>query len=70
MLTIQHLTGIVLAVAAAAISATPSAAQRSEADPAWERAVRACSAELLRYVWDDFEIDSYRACMARRGQSE
>jgi hypothetical protein len=71
MMGIEHLTAIALAlaVAAAVIVATPSAAQHSQANPAWERAARACSGELMRFAWRDFEIDSYRACMARRGQS-
>jgi hypothetical protein len=47
MVALRHLTGIVLAVSAAAIAATPSTAQRSQADPHGSRrparVARSCS---------------------------
>jgi hypothetical protein len=35
--------------------------------------MRDCSAEIqkiIQSVWGDFEVDSYRKCMARRGFKE
>jgi len=48
-------------------------AQRGEARTGREQALRECNAlanKTIQHVWGDFEIDSYRACMAQRGQQE
>jgi hypothetical protein len=63
--------GIAFAVLAAAV--TPSLSQRSEGTMAWEHAARDCSAEIqkvIQPVWGEFEVDSYRTCMERRGFRE
>jgi len=73
MVTIKQLTAIALGVALAATAVTPSVAQRSPAGPSREQALRECNAlanKTIQHVWGDFEIDSYRACMAQRGQQE
>ena len=73
MVTIKQLTAIALGVAVAATAVTPSVAQRSHASSAREQALRDCSAtsnKFIQHVWGDFEIDSYRACMAQHGQRE
>jgi hypothetical protein len=73
MVIIKQLTPIALGVALAATAVTPSVAQRSPAGPSREQAVRDCNATANRFtqhIWGDFEIDTYRACMAQRGQQE
>jgi hypothetical protein len=70
-LAIKQSIGIAFAVLIGA--ATPSFAQRSDQAVAWEHAMRDCSAEIqkiIQSVWGDFEVDSYRKCMARRGFKE
>ena len=73
MVIIKQLTAIALGVAVAATAVTPSVAQRSVAGPSREQAVRDCNAtanKLTQHIWGDFEINSYRACMAQHGQQE
>ena len=67
------LTALAVGLAASAL-ATPSFAQRSEGMSS-ERAaaIRDCNVqagEYKQYLWGDYEIDVYRACMAQRGQQE
>jgi hypothetical protein len=70
-MAIEQAIGIAFAGLVAA--ATPSLAQRSDQAVAWEHAMRDCSGEIqkiIQPVWGDFEADSYRTCMARRGFKE
>jgi len=74
MVTIGQLAGIALGLAVAVTVVTPSVAQRGQVNTAARaKALRECSVAADRYiqhVWGDFEIDVYRACMARHGQRE
>jgi hypothetical protein len=73
MVTIKQLTGIALGLAVAATVVTPSFAQRGAAGAARAKALRECSVaadRFIQHVWGDWEIDVYRACMARHGQPE
>jgi hypothetical protein len=67
------LTALAMALAVSAL-ATPSFAQRSEGmSGARAQALKDCNAQAgkyKQYVWGDYEIDVYRACMAQRGQQE
>jgi len=60
-----------------AVAASTSFAQSKKPVPvtsaARAKAIRDCTAAAGKYidhVWGDWEIDVYRACMARRGQPE
>jgi len=64
--------GLGLAVAA---TSSPSVAQANKApvSAARERAIRECSiaaAKYIEHVWGGWDIQTYRSCMARRGQPE
>jgi hypothetical protein len=67
------LTALAVTLAASAL-ATPSFAQRSEGmSSSRAQALKNCNTQAgkyKRYVWGDYEIDAYRACMAQRGQQE
>jgi hypothetical protein len=68
------LTAFAVTLAASAL-ATPSFAQRSEDGMTAARvaAIHDCDARVAKfkqYVWGDYEIDKYRACMAKHGQEE
>jgi hypothetical protein len=68
------LTALAVTLAASAL-ATPSFAQRSEEGMSSSRAqaLKGCNAEAgkyKQYVWGDYEINAYRACMAQRDQQE
>jgi hypothetical protein len=76
--TMMRISTLVTALAvalAASTLATPSFAQRSEEGMSSNRAqaLKNCNAEAgkyKQYVWGDFEMNTYRACMAQRGQQE
>ena len=56
-------------------SSTPALAQPNgdRIGPGRAAAIRACNHEAAtyrQYLWGDFEIDVYRACMTQRGQQE
>ena len=67
------LTAFAVGLAASAL-ATPSFAQRSEGmSSSRAQALKNCNTQAgkyKQYVWGDYEIDAYRACMAQRGQQE
>jgi len=67
------LTALAVTLAASAL-ATPSFAQRSEGMSSGRTsAIHDCDARVAKfkqYVWGDYEIDKYRACMAKHGQEE
>ena len=67
------LTALAVTLAASAL-ATPSFAQRSEGMSSGRAAaIHDCDAQAgkyKQYVWGDYEIDVYRACMAQHGQQE
>ena len=67
------ITGLVLGLAASAL-ATPSFAQRSEGmSSSRVAAIRDCTTKagkFKQYVWGDYQIDKYRACMTKHGQEE
>jgi hypothetical protein len=68
------ITALAVTLAASAL-ATPSFAQRSEEGMSSSRAqaLKNCNTEAgkyKQYVWGDYEINAYRACMAQRGQQE
>jgi hypothetical protein len=67
------LTALVVGLAVSAL-ATPSFAQRSEGmSSSRAQALKDCNtqaAKYKQYVWGDYEIDVYRACMAQHGQQE
>ena len=67
------LTALAVTLAASAL-ATPSFAQRSEGMSSGRAAaIRDCNVQAgkyKQYLWGDYEIDAYRACMAQRGQQE
>jgi hypothetical protein len=65
-------TALAIGLAASAL-ATPSFAQRSEGmSDSRAQALKNCNqaAKYKQYVWGDYEIDAYRACMAQHGQQE
>jgi len=73
MITMKQLTGIALGAAVAAIAATPSLAQRSDASAARAQALRDCNKAAAKYPdtpWGIVDVYIYRACMAQHGQSE
>jgi hypothetical protein len=67
------LTALAVALAASAL-ATPSFAQRSEGMSGNRAAaIHDCTGKAgkyKQYVWGDYQIDMYRACMAQHGQEE
>ena len=67
------LTALAVALAASAL-ATPGFAQRSEGmSDSRAQALKNCNTQAgkyKQYVWVDYEIDAYRACMAQRGHQE
>jgi hypothetical protein len=67
------LTALAIGLAASAL-ATPSFAQRSEGmSDSRAQALKNCNTQAgkyKQYVWGDYEINAYRACMAQRGQQE
>jgi hypothetical protein len=69
----KFLTALAVGIAVSAL-ATPSFAQRSEGMSSGRAAaIRDCNAQAgkyKQYLWGDYEIDVYRACMAQRGQQE
>jgi hypothetical protein len=74
MVAVRQLAGIALGLAVAVTVVTPSVAQRGKVTTAARaKALRECSIAADRFIqhtWGDFEIDVYRACMARHGQPE
>ena len=54
--------------------ATPSFAQRSEGmSSSRAAAIHDCTTKagkFKQYVWGDYQIDKYRACMTKHGQEE
>jgi hypothetical protein len=68
MVTVRLSVALALALAA---TASPSFAQNISADRA--QAIRECSiaaAKYIEHVWADWDIQTYRSCMAQRGQQE
>jgi hypothetical protein len=68
----RFLTALAVGLAVSAL-ATPSSAQRSEGMSERAAAIRDCNVQAgkyKQYLWGDYEIDVYRACMAQRGQQE
>jgi hypothetical protein len=67
------LTALAVTLAASAL-ATPSFAQRSEGmSGARASSIRDCTAKAgkyKQYVWGDYQIDKYRACMTKHHQEE
>jgi hypothetical protein len=67
------LTALAIGLAVSAL-ATPSFAQRSEGMSSNRaQALKDCNTQAgkyKQYVWGDFEMNTYRACMAQRGQQE
>ena len=67
------ITALGVALAASAL-ATPSFAQRSEGmSSSRASSIHDCNAQagkFKQYVWGDYEIDKYRACMAQHHQEE
>jgi len=67
------ITALAVALAASAL-ATPSFAQRSEGmSTNRAQALKDCNSQAAKYkqyVWGDYEIDAYRACMAQHGPQE
>jgi len=67
------LTALAVTLAASAL-ATPSFAQRSEGMSSGRASsIHDCNAQagkFKQYVWGDYEIDKYRACMAQHHQEE
>jgi hypothetical protein len=74
MMRISTLLAAFAVTLAASALATPSFAQRSEGmSSARAAAIHECEARVAKfkqYVWGDYEIDKYRACMAKHGQEE
>ena len=74
MMRISTLLAAFAVTLAASALATPSFAQRSEGMSS-ERVAAihdydAKAGKYKQYVWGDYEIDKYRACMAKHGQEE
>ena len=69
----KFLTALAVGIAVSAL-ATLSFAQRSEGMSSGRAAaIRDCNVQAgkyKQYLWGDYEIDAYRACMAQRGQQE
>ena len=67
------LTALAVGLAVSAL-ATPSFAQRSEGmSSSRASSIHDCNAQagkFKQYVWGDYEIDKYRACMAQHHQEE
>jgi hypothetical protein len=67
------LTALAVTLAASAL-ATPSFAQRSEGMSSNRAAaIHDCTnkaGKFKQYVWGDYQIDKYRACMTKHGQME
>ena len=67
------LTALVLGLAVSSL-ATPSFAQRSEGMSSNRvAAIHDCTTKagkFKQYVWGDYQIDKYRACMAQHHQEE
>ena len=67
------LTALAVTLAASAL-ATPSFAQRSEGmSSSRAAAIRDCTTKagkFKQYVWGDYQIDKYRACMTKHHQEE
>ena len=70
------LTAPTLALALAVVAtSSPGVAQANttRASAARERAIRECSIAAAKYaehLWGDWDIQTYRSCMARHGQPE
>jgi len=66
-------TALAVTLAASAL-ATPSSAQRSEEmSSARAAAIHDCTSKagkFKQYVWGDYQIDKYRACMTKHHQEE
>ena len=69
----KFLTALAVGIAVSAL-ATPSFAQRSEGMSSGRAAAirdyNVQAGKYKQYLWGDYEIDAYRACMAHRGQQE
>ena len=67
------ITALAVTLAASAL-ATPSFAQRSEGmSSSRVAAIHDCTTKagkFKQYVWGDYQIDKYRACMAQPHQEE
>ena len=67
------ITALAVGLAASAL-ATPSFAQRSEGmSSSRVAAIHDCTTKagkFKQYVWGDYQIDKYRACMTKHGQME
>ena len=74
MIRISTLLAALAVTLVASALATPSFAQRSEGmSGARAAAIHDCDARVAKfkqYVWGDYEIDKYRACMTKHGQEE
>jgi hypothetical protein len=70
------LTAPTLALTLAVVAtSSPSVAQanKTRTSAARERAIRECNiaaAKYVEHVWADWDIQTYRSCMARHGQPE
>ena len=74
MMRISTLVTALAVALAASTLATPSFAQRSEGmSSSRVAAIRDCTTKagkFKQYVWGDYQIDKYRACMTKHGQEE
>jgi len=74
MMRISTLVTALAVALAASTLATPSFAQRSEGmSSSRVAAIRDCTTKagkFKQYVWGDYQIDKYRACMAQHHQEE
>ena len=74
MMRISTLVTALAVALAASTLATPSFAQRSEGmSSSRVAAIHDCTTKagkFKQYVWGDYQIDKYRACMAQHHQEE
>ena len=74
MMRISTLVTALAVALAASTLATSSFAQRSEGmSSSRVAAIRDCTTKagkFKQYVWGDYQIDKYRACMTKHGQME
>ena len=74
MITLKQLLGIALGLVVAATAADPTFAQQTGVNSAARaKALRECSIAAAKYpelTWGIWEVQTYRACMSRRGQRE
>ena len=74
MMRISTLVTALAVALAASTLATPSFAQRSEGmSSSRVAAIRDCTTKagkFKQYVWGDYQIDKYRACMTKHHQEE